>query len=135
MFLYTIFVLEIRFHDISSMTSLLLFLFLSISGKASFAISSSISQSLMNMIVFSYSSIDSSRYVISFLASNSSSLLNSLRYFSIILFDFMKFRILLSQIMISSLFHISGKLYSNSSILTNDCLYHFILKSMTRSKE
>ena len=135
MFLYMIFILEIRLHDISSMTSLLLFLFLSISRKTSFAISSSISQFLMNMIIFSYSSIDLSRYIISFLALNPSSLLNSLRYFSIMLFDFTKFRILLSQIMILSSFHISEKLYSNSSILINDCLYHFTLKSTIKSKE
>ena len=135
MFLYTIFVLETRFHDISSMMNLLLFLFLSIPGNTSFAISSSISQSLMNTIVFSYSLTNSSRYIISFLASNSSSLFNSLRCFLIMLFDFMKFQILLSQIMVSFSFHISEKFYSNFSILINDCLYHFILKSTIKSKE
>src|SRR5947207_6472921 len=130
-----IFVFEIKFHNISSIINLLLFLFLSISEKISFTISSSISQSLMNIIIFLYSSIDLSRYIISFLALNLSSLFNSLRYFLIILFNFMKFRILLSQIMILSLFYISEKLYSNSLILINDCLYHFILKLIIKSKE
>ena len=89
----------------------------------------------MNIIIFLYLLINLSRYIISFLVLNPLSLLNSLRYFLIILFDFMKFRILLSQIMISFSFHISEKLYSNFSILINDYLYHFTFKPTIKSKE
>src|SRR5947207_12044754 len=112
-----IFVLEIRFYNISNIINLFLFLFLSISEKILFIILSLISQFLINMIIFSYLLIDLSRYIISFLASNSSFLLNSLKYFLIILFNFMKFWILLSQIMILFSFYIFRKLYSNFSIL------------------
>ena len=133
--LYTIFILEIRLHDISNMTNLLLFLFLSIPEKTSLATSSSISQSPIDTTAYSYLSIDLSRYIILSFASNLSSLLNLLRYSSIILFDFMEFWIPLSRIMILSLSHISGKFYPNPSILINDYLHLFILKSMIKSKE
>src|SRR5436190_6570624 len=50
-FLYIIFVLKIKFHDILNIINLLFFLFLLISEKILFTISSLISQFLINIII------------------------------------------------------------------------------------